>query len=163
MANSNVKLPTAGRPAPATTFLDQSGKPVALKSLRGRWVVLYFYPKDATPGCTTEACSFRDHHAELCKLGVEVIGISMDSVLSHQRFAQKQRLTFPLWSDPEGKACKAFGVYQQKSLYGRTFWGIVRTTFLIDPNGRIAKIFPHVKVDQHTAEVLEAIRGLKKA
>jgi len=146
--------------APEFQLLASNGKRVSLKDFAGRRVVLYFYPKDDTPGCTVEACGFRDALAPLRKAGAVVLGVSRDPPASHQRFTEKFHLTFPLLSDPEASVCKAYGVYKQKSLYGRTYWGIERTTFLIDEDGRIARVFPRVKVDGHTEEVLSAIQSL---
>ncbi len=146
----------------APSFSLQSGdeRSVSLAGFRGKAVVLYFYPKDDTPGCTKEACSFQDHRTELAKAGAVVLGVSRDSVSSHQRFAGKFQLSFPLLSDLDAAVCKAYGVYKQKSMYGRTYWGIERTTFLIAPDGRIARIFPKVSVDGHTDKVLHALKEL---
>ena len=146
-----------GDPAPAFSLETGDGKTVTLSELRGKKVVLYFYPKDDTPGCTREACSFRDTRARFAKANAVILGVSRDSAASHQRFAQKYRLTFPLLSDPDASVCKAYGVFKQKSLYGRTYWGIERTTFLIDEQGRIAAIFPKVSVDGHSDEVFQAL------
>ena len=146
-----------GDRAPDFTLNTVGNKPVSLSGFRGQKVVLYFYPKDDTPGCTKEACSFQDHRATLAKAKAVVLGVSCDDVVSHQKFAQKFHLTFPLLSDPQAEVGKAYGVYKQKSMYGRTYWGIERTTFVIDEQGRIAAIFPKVSVDGHTQEVLEAL------
>ena len=146
--------------APPFSLQAGDGRTITLSDFRGKAVVLYFYPKDDTPGCTKEACSFQDHRTELAKAGAVVLGVSRDSVSSHQRFAGKFQLTFPLLSDPDASVCKAYGVYKQKSMYGRTYWGIERTTFLIAPDGRIARIFPKVSVDGHTDEVLQALKEL---
>ena len=148
-----------GDPAPNFTLPTGTGETVTLSDFRGKRVVLYFYPKDDTPGCTKEACGFRDVLGELTQAGAVVLGVSRDTSASHQRFATKFRLPFPLLSDPEATVCKAYGVYKQKSLYGRTYWGIERTTFIIDETGRIARVFPKVRVDGHIAEVLEALRA----
>ena len=147
-----------GDSAPAFTLSADDGSTVKLSDLRGKWVVLYFYPKDDTPGCTKEACSFRDERSQFTKTGAVVLGVSADAVASHRRFVEKFHLTFPLLSDPDFVVCKAYGVYKQKSMYGRTYWGIERTTFLIDPQGRMAAIFPKVSVDGHTEAVLRAIQ-----
>src|SRR3989338_3984104 len=149
-----------GDPAPAFALQTAEGRTVSLSDFLGKAVVLYFYPKDDTPGCTKEACSFQENQARLMKAGAVVLGVSRDSVESHQRFANKFSLRFSLLSDPDATVCKAYGVYQQKSMYGSTYWGIERTTFVIDPVGRIARIFPKVKVDGHTDEVLEALNEL---
>lgn len=151
----------AGKKAPAFTLADQDGSPVSLASLTARGnVVLYFYPKDMTPGCTVEACSFRDNLAEVRALGAQVIGVSADSSTSHQKFIAKQSLNFPLLSDPGNTVTKAYGVYKMKSLYGREFMGIERTTFIIGRDGLIKKVFPKVKVNGHTEEVIAALREL---
>lgn len=144
--------------APALALQTGAGETVRLSDFRGRKVVLYFYPKDDTPGCTKEACGFRDARPQFAQAHAVIFGVSRDSVASHQRFAGKFRLPFPLLSDPDAAVCKAYGVYKQKSMYGRTYCGIERTTFIIDETGRIAKIFPKVKVDGHVDEVLEALR-----
>ncbi len=149
--------PAIGAKAPDFSALGDTGKSLTLKSLRGRKVVLFFYPKDSTPGCTREACAFRDGLQQIRKFGAEVVGVSMDSVESHRRFKEKNALNFHLVSDEDRSIVNAYGVYQEKSLYGRKFMGIVRTTFLIDEKGRIARVFPRVKVDKHYQEVLEAL------
>ncbi len=145
--------------APTFTLAADTGATLRLTDVRGKWVVLYFYPKDDTPGCTKEACSFRDERSQLTKAGAVVFGVSGDDVASHRRFVEKFHLTFPLLSDPGFAVCKTYGVYKQKSMYGRTYWGIERTTFVIDPEGRIAAIFPKVSVDGHTQDVLNALRS----
>ena len=122
--------------------------------------MLYFYPKDDTPGCTKEACAFRDTLGSLKRQGVAVLGVSTDSVESHQRFKAKYRLTFPLLSDPEKRVVQAYSVWKQKSLYGRVFMGIQRMTYIIDPQGRVAKIFPNVRVDGHVDAVKAALKEL---
>jgi peroxiredoxin Q/BCP len=137
--------------------LADDGKSVRLSDFRGKKVVLYFYPKDDTPGCTREACNFRDGLRRLSARGAVVLGVSVDSVESHQRFKAKFHLNFPLLSDAGRRVVTAYGAWKQKSLYGRTFMGIERTTVLIDEAGRIAKIFPRVKVDSHLEEVLAAL------
>lgn len=147
-----------GDPAPAFALQTAGGATVRLSDFLGRQVVLYFYPKDDTPGCTKEACSFQEHAARLRARDAMVLGVSGDDVASHERFAKKYGLTFPLLSDPGASVAKAYGVYKQKSMYGRTYRGIERTTFLIDERGRIAAIFPKVKVDGHTQQVLDALR-----
>ena len=149
-----------GDKAPAFALQTTGGNTIKLSDARGKKVVLYFYPKDDTPGCTKEACSFQDARSQFEKGGAVVLGVSGDDLASHQRFAEKFRLTFPLLSDPDASVSKAYGVYKQKSMYGRTYWGIERTTFIMDEQGRIAKIFPRVKVDGHTEEVLQALREM---
>jgi len=147
-----------GREAPNFTLEDQAGKSWTLASLRGRPVVLYFYPRDSTPGCTREACDFRD--ARLEEGGAVVLGVSPDSVESHRKFAAKQALTFPILSDPEARVCQEYGVWKEKALYGRKFLGVERTTFLIDSAGKIAHIFARVKVAGHVEAVRKALEGL---
>ena len=149
--------PKTGSKAPAFKLSDDTGKTVSLSDFKGKKVILYFYPKDSTPGCTTESCDFRDNLNRFVKSGAVVLGISADSVESHRKFKAKQGLNFPLLSDPERKALDAYGVWQEKSLYGRKFLGIVRTTFLIDGEGKIAKVFPKVKVNGHVDEVLASL------
>lgn len=146
-----------GQAAPEFSLQATSGETISLADLRGKKVVLYFYPKDDTPGCTKEACSFQDHRKQVAGLNAVTLGVSRDSLSSHQRFAAKYKLTFPLLSDPDANVCKAYGAYKQKSMYGRTYWGIERTTVIIDEEGRIAKVFPKVKVEGHTEEVLQAL------
>ncbi len=152
----------AGDRAPDFTLETVDG-PLTLNDLRGQPVILYFYPKDDTPGCTKEACDFQGSRAKLKRSGAVVLGVSGDSTASHQKFAAKFELTFPLLSDPECTVSKAYGVYKEKSMYGRTFWGIERTTFVIDAQGTIAQIFPKVKVDGHIDEVLGALKALRQA
>ena len=143
--------------APNFTLTDANGQAVSLSDFRGKRVVLYFYPKDNTPGCTRQACAFAGLYGEFQRRGVEVIGISKDSTASHVRFAQKHNLPFILLSDPDLVAIKAYGVWQEKTLYGRLGLGVVRTTFLIDADGRIEKIMPRVKPDTNAAEILAAL------
>lgn len=151
-----------GKKAPAFELPDQSGRSVTLRDLTARGsVVLYFYPKDMTPGCTTEACSFRDNISELGTLGAQVAGVSADSTASHQKFIEKQSLNFPLLSDAGNAVSKAYGVYKKKSLYGREYMGIERTTFIIGRDGTIRKVFPKVKVSGHTEEVITALKELR--
>jgi peroxiredoxin Q/BCP len=149
-----------GRPAPAFLLRDQDGVEVSLESLRGRPLVLYFYPKDGTPVCTRQACLFRDAWDEVEAAGARVVGISPDSVKAHARFAARHGLPFTLLADPELEACAAYGVWNEKSLFGRTFLGVVRTTFVLDAQGIVRTVFPRVKVGGHTGEVLAAVRAL---
>ncbi len=150
-----------GRKAPAFELPDSSGAAVRLKDLIGRdKLVLYFYPKDMTPGCTREACGFQDRLAEIAGAGAQVVGISADASGSHQKFAAKYMLRFPLLSDADNRVAKLYGVYKKKSLYGREFMGIERTTFLIDKSGAIRKVFPKVKVDGHPEAVLAALKEI---
>jgi len=147
-----------GSRAPEFTLESADGKKVSLKDFRGKKVVLYFYPKDMTPGCTTEACSFRDNIGVIKRAGAEVIGISADDVTSHRKFTEKYELPFLLLSDTDKKVLKGYGVWKEKSLYGRLFLGIVRTTFIIDEKGIISHIFPKVRVNGHTEEVLAILK-----
>lgn len=137
------------------SVVNQDDQRVSLADLQGKHVLLYFYPKDNTPGCTKEACSFRDNFSELQNIGVTVIGVSADSPKSHQSFKQKHSLPFPLWSDPDKKLIEAFGVLKEKSMFGKTFLGIQRSSFAIDPNGKILKVWPNVSPQKHTQEVID--------
>jgi peroxiredoxin Q/BCP len=148
-----------GDHAPDFTMPTVSGGNVSLNDLRGKKVVLYFYPKDDTPGCTIEACSFRDNLPSFEGVNAEVIGVSRDNTESHQRFRDKYGLNFTLASDDSGQVTEDYGVWREKNMYGKTFMGIQRSTFLIDENGNIAKIWPSVSVDGHTQEVLAALNG----
>lgn len=147
-------------PAPDFTLQDQDGKSVTLSNLKGSPVVLYFYPKDDTPGCTTEACAFRDAEADYQALGATVLGVSPDDVKSHGKFAKKHKLPFPLLADTETKVCELFGVWKEKSMYGKTYMGVERTTVLIDGKGVVRKVFPKVKVPGHSDAVLETLKTL---
>ena len=146
-----------GMPAPDFTLPDKDGNPVSLSDFRGRKTVLYFYPRDNTPGCTRQACAFAGAYARFRENGIAVIGISRDSVASHVKFAEKYSLPFVLLSDPELKAIEAYGVWQEKKNYGKVSMGVVRTTFIIDENGVIAAVMPKVKPDTNAAEVLELL------
>jgi thioredoxin-dependent peroxiredoxin len=146
-----------GSPAPAFTMPTDGGGKISLADLKGSKVVLYFYPKDDTPGCTTESCAFRDAFHEFDKLNTQVIGISKDSPESHDKFKKKFNLNFPLASDTDGKVCEAYGVWQEKSMYGKKYMGIDRSTFLINENGKIERIWRKVKVDGHVDEVKSAL------
>jgi thioredoxin-dependent peroxiredoxin len=141
--------------APNFTLTSSDGKKVSLKDFRGEKVVLYFYPKDMTPGCTTEACSFRDNYKEIKKRGAEIIGISADSTASHEKFVGKYELPFILLSDPDKNVAKLYDVWRKKSLYGKLFFGIERSTFIIDEKGKIKAVFRKVKVEGHTKVVLD--------
>ena len=147
-----------GDMAPDFTLTDKEGKRVTLSGFRGRKVVLYFYPKDNTPGCTRQACAFAGFFAEFRKLDVVVIGISRDSVESHRKFAEKYNLPFILLSDPELQAIQAYGVWQEKKLYGKSSMGVVRTTFIIDEAGMIAEVMLKVKPDTNAADVLALLK-----
>ena len=149
-----------GKPAPDVSLVSDKGETISLSDFKGKQaVVLYFYPKDDTPGCTKEACEFRDRSNDLHKSDAVVLGVSPDSVESHKKFREKYGLDFRLLSDPDHKVAEAYGVWQLKSMYGRKYWGIARTTFVIDEMGRIARIFEKVKPAGHAAEVLAALRS----
>ncbi len=151
-------LPIIGRPAPDFTLPSTTGEPVSLRQYKGKkTVVLYFYPKDETSGCIKEACEFRDHHEELERQNVVILGISPDGLESHQKFREKHRLPFTLLSDEDSTVSKLYGVWKQKNLYGKKYMGVERTTFIIDKTGRIAQIWPKVKVDGHIQDVLEFV------
>jgi thioredoxin-dependent peroxiredoxin len=149
-----------GSRAPAFTLPADDGTTVSLDALKGSPVVLYFYPKDDTSGCTTEACEFRDRWADVQKAGAVVLGVSPDDVGSHERFKRKYRLPFPLLADTDHAVAEAYGAWGEKSMYGRSYFGILRTTYLIDRAGRIARVFPKVKPKGHAAEVLAALAEL---
>jgi peroxiredoxin Q/BCP len=152
-------LPVIGKPAPDFTLPSTTGEPVSLKQYKGRkTVVLYFYPKDETPGCTREACAFRDSFEDFEKAGVVVLGVSNDPLASHHAFREKHRLPFTLLSDEDAHVSKLYGVYKQRNLYGKKYMGIERTTFIVDRTGRIAQIYPKVKVDGHILDLLEFVR-----
>lgn len=150
-----------GTLAPDIALPDQEGRIHRLSDYRGRWVVLYFYPKDDTPGCTKEACGFRDRMGDLQELGAVVLGVSADDVESHKRFAEKYGLNFPLLADPERQAILVYGAWGKKNLYGKEYEGVLRQTFLIDPEGRIAKVWKKVSPEGHAEEVAEALRSLR--
>ncbi|GIV62285.1 thioredoxin-dependent thiol peroxidase [Rhodocaloribacter litoris] len=149
-------MPGVGQIAPDFEGKTQHGKTVRLSDFRGKKVALYFYPKDDTPGCTRQACNLRDHFAALQEAGVVVLGVSADDVASHERFAGKYDLPFPLVADPEHRILEAYGVWGERTLYGRKFMGTRRTTFLIDEDGKIVHVFKRPKVDEHAREILEA-------
>ena len=146
-----------GMKAPDFTLLDKDGKSVSLSDFLGKKVVLYFYPKDNTPGCTRQACAFAGAYSEFQRRGVEVIGVSKDSVASHVKFAEKHQLPFVLLADPERIAIEAYGVWQEKKMCGKVSMGVVRTTFLIDEKGMIADVMPKVKPDTNAQEILERL------
>lgn len=148
-----------GDRAPELGIPDQDGKQVTLKDLKGKQVVLYFYPKDDTPGCTQESCDFRDSLAPIKKAGAVILGVSLDSQASHQKFIKKYTLPFPLLSDADKTVAQAYGVYKEKSMYGKKYWGIERSTFVIDQDGLLKRIFRKVKVDGHVDEVLAALKA----
>jgi len=149
-----------GQRAPAFRLMSDAGKPVALADFRGKPVVVYFYPRDNTPGCTREACAFRDRYQELQSLGVQVLGISPDSVESHQKFREKYGLNFPLLSDPDHRVAEKYGAWREKNMYGKKTMGIQRSTFLIDADGKVARVWKNVKVDGHDQQVMAAVREL---
>ena len=152
-------LPVIGKPAPDFTLPSTTGEPISLKQFKGKKsVVLYFYPKDETPGCTKEACGFRDLTPEFEKTNSIILGVSTDPIDSHLKFREKHKLPFDLVSDEDAAVSKAYGVYKQKNLYGKKYLGIERTTFIIDRTGRIAQIYPKVKVEGHVQEVLDFLR-----
>jgi thioredoxin-dependent peroxiredoxin len=152
-----MALLSVGDKAPAFQTTDQDGQPVALSDYKGKKVVLYFYPKDDTPGCTKEACNFRDAWPRLRRKKVQVLGVSVDDEKSHRKFADKFSLPFTLLADTDKKIVNDYGVWGEKSLYGRKYMGTNRVTYLIDEKGKIAAVWPKVKVDDHVDEVLEAI------
>ena len=149
-----------GDKAPSFKLKNQDEKVISLADQKGKTIVLYFYPKDDTSGCTREACNFRDEFPKFGKMKAEIIGVSADSVESHKKFAEKYNLPFNLLSDEGKEVIEKYGVWQEKSMYGKKYMGIVRTTFIIDPSGKIHKIFPKVKVEKHNKEVMEALKEL---
>ena len=149
----------AGMKAPEFTLADKDGNSVSLQDFRGKKVVLYFYPKDSTPGCTRQTCAFAGAYREVEELNTVVIGVSKDSQASHQKFAQKNSIPFILLSDPELTAIQAYDVWKEKKLYGKVSMGVVRTTYLINENGVIEKVFPKVKPDTNAAEILVYLKG----
>jgi len=149
-----------GDAAPDFTLPDQDGNAVTLSKLRGQTVVLYFYPRADTPGCTTQACSVRDHAADYERTGARVIGVSPDPLVAVRRFADKYGLGFTLLADEDHSVAEAYGTWAEKRMYGKTYWGVQRTTFIVDPGGRIAKVFPKVSPKTHDEIVLEALAGL---
>jgi peroxiredoxin Q/BCP len=152
---------TAGDQAPDFTLPTDTGEPLTLSALRGRPVVLYFYPKDDTSGCTKESCEFRDLVPRFDKVNAQILGISPDGVKSHAKFRDKYQLNFPLLADEGHPVADKYGVWQEKSMYGRKYWGNARTTFVIDAKGRIAKVFEKVKPAGHAAEVAEVVAALR--
>jgi peroxiredoxin Q/BCP len=150
----------AGERAPAFTLTADDGAKVRLADFKGRPVVLYFYPKDDTPGCTREACAFRDQHGPLKKLGAVVLGVSADDVASHEKFRDKFDLNFPLLADPDHAVAEKYGAWREKNMYGKKSMGIQRSTFLIDVDGKVAKVWKAVKVDGHDEQVMDALAAL---
>jgi len=149
-----------GHKAPSFKLKNQDGKTISSSDLKGKPIVLYFYPKDDTSGCTKEACNFRDEFPKFGKMKAEIIGVSADSVESHKKFTEKYKLPFNLLSDEKKEVVEKYGVWKEKNMYGRKYMGIVRTTFIIDASGKISNIFPKVKVDKHNQEVMEALKEL---
>ncbi|HWC06519.1 MAG TPA: thioredoxin-dependent thiol peroxidase, partial [Gemmatimonadota bacterium] len=149
-----MAAPTAGEPAPDFELPSTGGRPVRLSDLRGRPVVLFFYPKDMTSGCTAEACAFQASLPDFSTVDAEILGISRDSLESHAQFREKEGLTYDLLSDVDGDVTERYGVWKEKNMYGKKQMGIERTTFVIGPDGRVAKVFPKVKVEGHADEVL---------
>lgn len=149
-----------GTKAPAFTLTADDGSKVRLNDFAGKPVVLYFYPKDDTPGCTKEACAFRDAQADLKKAGAVVLGVSADDTASHVKFRDKYKLNFPLLSDTDHKIADKYGAWREKNMYGKKSMGIQRSTYLIDPAGKVARIWKRVQVDGHEAQVLEALKEL---
>lgn len=154
---------SVGKKAPAFTLPNQDGKEVSIEDYRGKWVVLYFYPKDNTPGCTTEALDFSKLSGEYKKLNSVILGVSPDSQKSHKSFCEKRGLKITLLSDPDKSVLKKFGVWKLKKMYGRESMGVVRTTYLIDPEGTVAHTWPKVSVKGHAEKVKEKLAELKKA
>ena len=150
-----------GKDAPAFSMPDQEGNIHNLSDYKGKWVILYFYPKDMTPGCTVEACNFRDDFPAFGNLDAIILGVSKDSIARHKKFAGKYELPFTLLSDENSTVCEDYGVWQEKSMYGKKYMGINRSTFLIDPEGKIARVYPKVKVKEHASELLQALEELK--
>jgi peroxiredoxin Q/BCP len=149
-----------GDKAPSFKLKNQDAKSISLSDLKGKSVVLYFYPKDDTSGCTKEACNFRDEFPKFGNMKAEIIGVSTDSVESHKKFADKYKLPFNLLSDEKKEVVEKYGVWKEKNMYGKKYMGIERTTFIIDPSGKISNIFQKVKVDEHNQKVMEALKEL---
>ncbi len=157
-----MALLEVGTQAPNFKTIDQNGELVTLEQFRGKKVILYFYPKDDTPGCTKEACAFRDNFEKFKKINVEVLGVSVDDEKKHKKFAEKYNLPFRLLADTEKKIVQDYGVWGEKSLYGKKYMGTNRVTYLIDENGKIEKVFPKVKPETHAEELLQVLSNKKK-
>ncbi len=151
-----------GDPAPNFTLQDQDGNNHSLSEYQGAWLLLYFYPKDNTSGCTTEACALRDDFLGFKKLNVKIVGVSIDSPESHKKFADEYQLPFTLLADEDKKVVELYGVWQEKSMYGKKYMGIVRSSFLVNPKGQIEKIYEKVKPEEHSKEVLEDLKNIIK-
>ena len=156
-----MSFPQEGNKAPDFNLPASSGGNIALKDLKDKNIVVYFYPKDDTPGCTVEACGLRDSFKEIEKLNAVILGVSPDSVTSHGKFINKFKLPFTLLADEDKKMCQDYGVWVEKSMYGKKYMGVARTTFIIDKNGKIAKVFEKVKPEGHDQEILTALHSLK--
>ena len=157
-----MKIPKVGTLAPAFKLEDQDAKLHTLKEYKGKWVLIYFYPKDDTPGCTIEACTIRDQFKDFKKIGAVVLGVSADSVKSHKKFADAYELPFTLLADVDKEMVEAYGVWGEKKFMGRSYTGIKRTSFLIDPKGKIKKIYENVKPKDHSAEVITDLKEFSK-
>jgi len=161
MADATAELPAEGDDAPAFELANQSGEQVSLSDLRGQWVVLYFYPRADTPGCTTQACGVRDRSAEYEAAGARVLGVSPDETKDIAKFDDKYDLGFTLLADADHAVAESYGVWAEKNMYGKKYWGVQRTTFLIDPEGKVARVFPKVQPKQHDDLVLGALAKLQ--
>lgn len=161
-ADSQPEWIEPGKKAPAFTLTADDGSKVRLADQKGNPVVLYFYPKDDTPGCTKEACAFRDAESAFAQLGAKVFGVSPDDVASHEKFRDKYDLNFPLLADPGHKVAEKYGAWREKNMYGKVSMGIQRSTYVIDPEGKVAKLWKRVKVDGHDQQVLEVLKSLQK-
>jgi peroxiredoxin Q/BCP len=161
MAEAVAGMPAEGEAAPDFELDDQHGEPVSLAGLRGGWVVLYFYPRADTPGCTTQACGVRDRSAEYEAAGARVLGVSPDETKAIAKFDDKFELGFTLLGDPDHAVAERYGVWVEKSMYGKKYWGVQRATFLIDPEGKVARVFPKIQPKQHDDQVLGALRELQ--
>ena len=157
-----MTIPNLNEKAPDFNLPSSNGKNIALKDLKSKNVIIYFYPKDDTPGCTVEACGLRDSFKEIEKLNAVILGVSPDSVKSHDKFITKFKLPFTLLADEDKKMCQDYGVWVEKSMYGKKYMGVARTTFIIDVNGRIAKVFEKVKPEGHHQEIIIALKNLLK-
>lgn len=155
-----MPIPQEGNKAPDFNLPASTGGKIALKDLKGRNIVVYFYPKDDTPGCTVEACGLRDSFKEIEKLGTVILGVSPDSIISHGKFISKFKLPFALLADEDKKMCQDYGVWVEKSMYGKKYMGVARTTFIIDKNGKVARVFEKVKPEGHDQEIIAALKNL---
>lgn len=158
-----MPLPAIGEPAPDFTLPADDGSTVTLSALRGEWVVLYFYPKASTPGCTTQACSIRDNRSEYEQRGARVLGVSPDPLAKVQKFHEKEGLTFTLLADEDHAVCESYGTWVEKSMYGKKYWGASRSTLVIDPEGIVREVFPKIAPKDHDAKVLKALDELQAA